>query len=78
MTSSFHPQAGSALHRAGTHQCGQAATEYAVVCAVLAFVLFYPIQDGVSPDKSRTTVQIVLEAFKTAYQNFSYAISLPS
>lgn len=59
-------------------QCGQSMTEYAVVCAALAFVLFYPIQDSVSPDKSRTTVQIVLDAFKTAYQNFSYAISLPS
>lgn len=52
--------------------------EYAVVCAALAFALFYPIQDGESPDQARTTVQIILEGFRTAYQKISYAISLPT
>ncbi|QOY94473.1 hypothetical protein IM543_00650 [Massilia sp. UMI-21] len=57
---------------------GQAMMDYLVVCAALAFALFYPIQDDqTSPDKARTTVQIVLDSFKQAYQNISYAISLP-
>lgn len=52
--------------------------EYGVVCAALAFALFYPIQgDAASPDKARTTVQIVIDGFKTAYQNISHSISLP-
>lgn len=57
---------------------GQAMMDYLIVCAALAFALFYPIQDDpASPDKARTTVQIVLDSFKQAYQNISYAISLP-
>lgn len=57
---------------------GQAMLEYLVVCAALAFALFYPIRDDpASPDKARTTVQIVLDAFKLAYQNVSHSISLP-
>ena len=58
-------------------QRGQAAIEYVVVCAVLGFVLFYPIQDAESPDRRRTTVEILLEGFKEAYKNYSYALSLP-
>lgn len=59
-------------------QRGQAMLEYLVVCAALAFALFYPIRDDpASPDKARTTVQIVLDAFKRAYQNVSHSISLP-
>ena len=59
-------------------QRGQGMLEYLVVCAALAFALFYPIRDDpASPDKARTTVQIALEAFKRAYENISYAISLP-
>jgi hypothetical protein len=61
------------------HQGGQSSLEYGVVCAALAFALFVPIQDDpASPDKARTTVQIVLDGFKSAYQNISHAISLPS
>jgi hypothetical protein len=61
-------------------QCnsGQAALEYTVVCAALAFVLFVPIRDRDSPESARTTVQILLEALQTAYENFSYALSLPT
>lgn len=62
----------------GLHQGGQAIIEYGVVCAALAFALFYPIQgDAASPEKARTTVQIVIDGFKTAYQKISYSISLP-
>jgi hypothetical protein len=60
-------------------QSGQAALEYLVVCTVLAFVLFVPVQDDpASPDQARTTVQIVLNGFQTAYKKISYAISLPN
>ena len=62
-----------------SHQRGQSSMEYGVVCAALAFALFVPIQDDpASPDKARTTVQIVLDGFHSAYQNISYAISLPN
>lgn len=57
---------------------GQAMMDYLVVCAAIAFALFYPIQDSpASPDRARTTAQIVLDSFKQAYQNISHAISLP-
>lgn len=57
---------------------GQAMMDYLVVCAAIAFALFCPIQDDpASPDKARTTAQIVLDSFKQAYQNISHAISLP-
>lgn len=64
--------------RGTQRQRGQGMLEYLVVCAALAFALFYPIRDDpASPDKARTTVQIALDAFKRAYQNISHAISLP-
>jgi flagella basal body P-ring formation protein FlgA len=57
---------------------GQATMDYLVVCAALAFALFYPIKDDpASPDKARTAAQIILDSFKLAYQNISHAISLP-
>ena len=57
---------------------GQAMMDYLVVCAALAFALFYPIKDDpASPDKARTAAQIVLDSFKLAYQKISHAISLP-
>lgn len=59
-------------------QSGQSMMEYTVVCGALAFALFYPIQDAGSPDEPKTAVQIVLDGFRTAYQRFSYAISLPT
>ncbi|RZI43939.1 hypothetical protein EGT07_00445 [Herbaspirillum sp. HC18] len=59
-------------------QRGQSSLEYGVVCAALAFALFVPILDAASPDTERTTVNIILEAFRTAYEKFSYAISLPT
>ncbi|MBJ7311685.1 hypothetical protein ACFOLJ_01845 [Rugamonas sp. CCM 8940] len=60
-------------------QSGHATLEYIVVGAMLAFALFVPIGgDAASPDSARSTVQIVLECFHRAYQNISYALSLPS
>lgn len=59
-------------------QGGQAMMEYGVVCAALAFALFYPIRgDAASPHKARTTVQIVVDGFTTAYKKFSHSLSLP-
>jgi len=58
---------------------GQSLVEYLVVCAALAVALFLPIQDNpASPGSKRSTVQIVLEGFQTAYQKISRAISLPA
>ncbi len=60
-------------------QGGQSTMDYLVACAVLAFVLFVPVAgDPASPGQSRTTVQIVLDGFQHAYDNFSHAISLPT
>jgi hypothetical protein len=57
---------------------GHATMEYVVVCAALAFALFVPVTDAVSPDGARTTVQLVLDIFHQAYLNISHAISLPN
>jgi hypothetical protein len=60
-------------------QAGHTMTEYMVMCAALAFFLFVPIQDNpASPDQPRTTLQILIDGFASAYQKFSYAISLPN
>ena len=53
-------------------QTGQASVEYAVVCAALAFAL------GVGMLDQNSVLWQLLDAFRTAYQNFSYAISLPT
>ena len=60
------------------HQRGQSMTEYVVICAVLAFVLFVPISDTASSGESKTTVELIFDGFRKAYKNFSYALSLPS
>ena len=66
-------------HIRASAQRGQAMVDYIVVCAVLAFILFVPITDDpASPDKSRTTVEIVLEGFQTAYKKISHSTSLPN
>jgi hypothetical protein len=59
-------------------QAGYTSMEYVIVCAVLGFALFVPIQDNpASPGKARTTLEIVSDGFQLAYKNISYAISLP-
>lgn len=57
---------------------GHTTVEYLCCCAALAAALFLPIQDEASPDQARTAVEIVLDAMAAAYQNFSYALSLPN
>ncbi len=66
------------MTRMRARQAGQSMLEYLLVCAALAFALFVPIEDAVSPGKARTTVQILFDGFKTAYANISHAISLPT
>ena len=51
---------------------GQSSVEYAVVCAALALAL------GVGMADDESVLWQLLEAFRTAYQKFSYAISLPT
>ncbi len=58
---------------------GQSMLDYLFTCAALAFFLFVPIQDDPArPGKSRSTIQVMIDAFHTAYQNMSHAISLPN
>lgn len=57
---------------------GQSMMEYAIVCAALALAFFVPIPGDDGPQGARTTVQILLDGFRSAYQRFSHAISLPS
>jgi hypothetical protein len=52
-------------------QQGQSSVEYLVICAAIAFALGLGMLDNTS------VLRQLLDAFKTAYQNFSYAISLP-
>ncbi|MBB5606650.1 MULTISPECIES: hypothetical protein [unclassified Janthinobacterium] len=52
-------------------QDGQSSMEYVIVCAALAIAL------GVGMSGDTSVLKQLLEAFRTAYQNFSYAISLP-
>lgn len=53
-------------------QRGQSSMEYAVVCAALAFAL------GIGMIDDNSVLNELLQAFRTAYEKFSYAISLPT
>ena len=53
-------------------QWGQSSVEYVVVCAALAFAL------GVGMVDQNSVLWELVEAFKTAYQNISYSMSLPT
>jgi hypothetical protein len=46
--------------------------EYVVVCAAIAFAL------GVGMVNTDSVLWQLLEALRTAYQNFSFALSLPA
>lgn len=50
---------------------GQSSMEFVIVCAALVVALGL----GLSGDDN--VVSMLLNAFKTAYRNFSHAISLP-
>lgn len=60
-------------HRMFHHrtQLGQSSMEFVIVCAALAIAL------GIDMSSDSSILKQLLNAFKTAYQNFSYAISLP-
>ncbi|EGF30930.1 hypothetical protein IMCC9480_612 [Oxalobacteraceae bacterium IMCC9480] len=49
---------------------GQSMVEYLVVCGALVLALGI----GMGPDSSLLKL---MEAFRTAYQNYSYSLSLP-
>ena len=53
-------------------QGGQSSIEYVVVCTAVAFAL------GVGMSDHNSVLWELIEAFKTAYQNISYAISIPT
>lgn len=52
-------------------QEGQSSVEYAIVCAALAIAL------GVGMSGETSVFKQLLAAFKSVYQDFSHAISLP-
>ena len=52
-------------------QCGQSSIDYAIVSAVLALAL------GIGLSSDDSVLRQLLDAFVTAYRNFSFAISLP-
>ena len=52
-------------------QCGHSSTEYVIVCAALATAL------GLGLGDDSSILWQLLDAFESAYANFSYAISLP-
>jgi hypothetical protein len=51
---------------------GQSSTEYILVCAALALAL------GLDMNANTSVLWQLIDAFKSAYANFSYAISLPN
>jgi hypothetical protein len=53
-----------------TKQRGQTAMEYVVVCAALAMAL------GVGMSDDSSVLLQLLQAFRTAYQRISYALSI--
>ena len=55
-----------------TLQAGQSMTEYVVVCAALALAL------GIGMIDHNSVLWQLIEAFKTAYQKYSFALSLPT
>ncbi len=52
-------------------QFGQSSIEYTVVCVALALAL------GIGMSSDDSVLKQLLEGFRTAYEKFSYALSLP-
>jgi hypothetical protein len=50
---------------------GQSSLEYVVVCAALAFAL------GIGMSNHDSALWQLVDAFRTAFHKFSYALSLP-
>ena len=61
----------NARHRRLLLGQGQSSMEFTVVCVALALAL------GLGMSGEQSVLYQLLGAFKSAYQNFSYAISLP-
>lgn len=57
--------------RTAKAQCGQSSMEYIVVCGALVLAL------GIGMSNDQSVLRELLEAFRTAYHNFTYSISLP-
>lgn len=53
-------------------QRGQSSVEYVVVCTALAIAL------GVGMTDHNSVLWELIDAFNTAYQKFSYSMSLPT
>lgn len=53
-------------------QSGQSSVDYVLTCAVLAMVL------GVGMGNDSSVLAMLLEAFRSAYQKLSYALSMPA
>ena len=58
--------------RSRGHQRGQAIFEYVIVCVALALAL------GIGMSNDDSVLKQLLDAFRTAYQKFAYALSLPT
>ncbi len=56
----------------GHGQKGQSSMEYVVVCAALALAI------GLGMIGDDSVLSELVEAFKSAYQKYSFALSLPS
>ena len=52
-------------------QSGQSSVEYVVICTAIAFALF------IDPRTDQSVITDLLAAFARAYQNISFALSLP-
>ncbi len=52
-------------------QRGQSSMEFVIVCAALTLAL------GIGMHGDTSVLKQLLDAFTTAYQDFSYALSLP-
>ena len=66
MTSRFHPATPPSAQR------GQVAAEYAIASVALTLIL------GVGMVDDNSVLWELIRGFQTAYQRFSYALSLPT
>ncbi len=58
-------------HYSSTRQQGQASVEYLCVCVVLVLAL------GIGLSTPNSVLWQLIEAFQSAYQRFSFSLSIP-